>query len=196
MESIRAKEQLLYSGFVAQEVEKAASELKYTFSGIHKPTNDNDVYALSYADFVVPLVKAVQELSKKTDEVEALRKENAEVKKKSNDLEARLQKLEALLSPNNTNGNSVNVSAAYLEQNTPNPSRGTTTIRYGIPDGTSSARLTLINAKGQLLKTINLTGRGAGQVNLDTSALSTGIYNYTLWVAGREVDTKQLVITR
>jgi len=49
------------SGFVAQEVEKTAQQLGYDFSGVDAPRNEKDVYALRYADFVVPLVKAVQE---------------------------------------------------------------------------------------------------------------------------------------
>ena len=47
--------------FLAQEVEKAANESVYDFDGVHKPKNDHDLYSLSYAQFVVPLVKAVQE---------------------------------------------------------------------------------------------------------------------------------------
>ncbi len=54
---------ITYSGFIAQEVEKAAKEINYDFSGIDAPKNDKDIYGLRYAEFVVPLVKAVQELS-------------------------------------------------------------------------------------------------------------------------------------
>ena len=54
-------EKIKYSGFLAQEVEQAAKETGYDFSGLHKPNNKNDLYALSYETFVVPLVKAVQE---------------------------------------------------------------------------------------------------------------------------------------
>lgn len=50
-------------GFLAQDVEKAALELNFSFSGIDKPKNENDTYGLRYAEFTVPLVKAVQELS-------------------------------------------------------------------------------------------------------------------------------------
>jgi hypothetical protein len=57
------KEEMIYSGFVAQEVEMAAHALGYTFSGVDAPKNDKDFYGLRYAEFVVPLVKAVQELS-------------------------------------------------------------------------------------------------------------------------------------
>jgi hypothetical protein len=49
------------SGFIAQEVEQAAKELNYDFDGIYKPQNDKDTYGLGYQQFVVPLVKAVQE---------------------------------------------------------------------------------------------------------------------------------------
>ena len=66
-DSLRLKEgevlkgAMLQSGFIAQEVERAAQELGYDFSGVDKPQNDKDSYGLRYAEFVVPLVKAVQE---------------------------------------------------------------------------------------------------------------------------------------
>ncbi len=49
------------TGFIAQEVEQAAESIGYDFSGVDKPKNENDYYGLRYAEFVVPLVKAVQE---------------------------------------------------------------------------------------------------------------------------------------
>ena len=57
------KEQTRYSGFIAQEVEAAANSTDYDFSGVDAPKNDKDFYGLRYAEFVVPLVKAVQELN-------------------------------------------------------------------------------------------------------------------------------------
>ena len=58
---LNTKEKIIYSGFIAQEVEKAAREAGYDFSGVDKPKNEKDLYGLRYADFVVPLVKAIQE---------------------------------------------------------------------------------------------------------------------------------------
>jgi hypothetical protein len=49
------------SGFIAQEVEKAAIASGYNFSGIIQPKTTQEHYSLSYEAFVVPLVKAVQE---------------------------------------------------------------------------------------------------------------------------------------
>ncbi len=56
------------SGFIAQQVEAAANETGYEFSGIDAPKNDNDHYSLRYSMFVVPLVKAVQEQQQMIDE--------------------------------------------------------------------------------------------------------------------------------
>lgn len=73
----------LQSGFIAQEVEATANSINYKFSGIVKPQNDTDFYSLRYAEFVVPLVKAVQEQQKEIEAKDA----------KIVELEERLQKL-------------------------------------------------------------------------------------------------------
>ena len=78
------------SGFIAQEVEKAAIASGYNFSGIIQPKTAQEHYSLSYEAFVVPLVKAVQELS---SEVETLKKEN----KKIADLQQHLDDIKRLL---------------------------------------------------------------------------------------------------
>ncbi|MEO6405072.1 MAG: tail fiber domain-containing protein [Ferruginibacter sp.] len=62
LQALQEKEQIIYTGFIAQEVEKSAKELGFDFSGVDKARNENDTYGLRYAEFVVPLVKAVQEL--------------------------------------------------------------------------------------------------------------------------------------
>jgi hypothetical protein len=49
------------TGFIAQEVEEAAALIGFDFNGVDRPKNDMDMYGLRYAEFVVPLVKAVQE---------------------------------------------------------------------------------------------------------------------------------------
>jgi hypothetical protein len=59
---IAKKEQQLQTGFIAQDVEAVAKSLGYDFSGVDKPENAEGMYGLRYAEFVVPLVKAVQEL--------------------------------------------------------------------------------------------------------------------------------------
>src|SRR5436190_1399747 len=65
----KAKEQMRLTGFIAQEVEAAAKSVDFDFSGVDVPKNDKDLYGLRYAEFVVPLVKAVQELSAQNDKI-------------------------------------------------------------------------------------------------------------------------------
>jgi len=61
IQSRNEKTAITYTGFIAQEVEQAAQSIGYNFSGVDVPQNDNSFYGLRYAEFVVPLVKAVQE---------------------------------------------------------------------------------------------------------------------------------------
>lgn len=81
-------EKIRFSGFIAQDVEAAARQLNYDFSGVIPPANNKDLYSVRYSDFVVPLVKAVQEQQQQIDD---LKNENA-------DLLRRLQAIEAKLS--------------------------------------------------------------------------------------------------
>ncbi len=73
------KEEKTYTGFIAQDVENAAEACNFNFSGIIKPANEKDHYNLSYAEFVVPLVKAIQE---QQEEIEKLKKQIEELKNK------------------------------------------------------------------------------------------------------------------
>jgi autotransporter adhesin len=59
LESEQAK--VVKTGFIAQEVESAANQIGFNFDAVKKPQSDDGYYSLSYAQFVVPLVKACQE---------------------------------------------------------------------------------------------------------------------------------------
>ncbi|MDR1120364.1 MAG: hypothetical protein LBM08_05560 [Dysgonamonadaceae bacterium] len=64
-----AKEKRIQTGFVAQDVEEVAQSIGYDFSGVD--VDETGIYGLRYAEFVVPLVKAVQELSEQNDRLQA-----------------------------------------------------------------------------------------------------------------------------
>ncbi len=49
------------SGFIAQEVDAAVKQTGFSFSGVDAPATPQGLYSLRYADFVVPIVKAMQE---------------------------------------------------------------------------------------------------------------------------------------
>lgn len=60
-------EKILCTGLIAQEVDSAAQQIGYDFQGVYKPQNAKDIYGLDYTKFVMPLIKAVQELSSTVD---------------------------------------------------------------------------------------------------------------------------------
>ncbi len=55
------KEKIVYSGFIAQDVEKAAQSIGYDFSGVDAPENGKGAYGLRYAEFVVPFRSYTEE---------------------------------------------------------------------------------------------------------------------------------------
>jgi trimeric autotransporter adhesin len=89
-EAERLKAAEVQIGFIAQEVEKAATEINFDFHGVSAPKNTDSHYSLRYAEFVVPLVKAVQEqqqiISSQNEVIEIL-------KERLNAIERKLTKL-------------------------------------------------------------------------------------------------------
>ncbi|HUC82395.1 MAG TPA: tail fiber domain-containing protein [Flavisolibacter sp.] len=90
LQALTAKEQVRYTGFIAQEVEAAAKALGFEFSGVDAPKNENDTYGLRYAEFVVPLVKAIQEqqaqIAQKEERIQQLELAVEEMKKQQKEL--------------------------------------------------------------------------------------------------------------
>jgi len=86
-QAISEKESVLQTGFIAQEVETAAKQVGFDFSGIDKPKNDSDYYGLRYAEFVVPLVKAMQE---QQEMIETLKQQNKALENRLKAIEAKL----------------------------------------------------------------------------------------------------------
>jgi hypothetical protein len=88
------KDQIRYTGFIAQEVEAAARQAGYDFSGVDVPQNADGLYGLRYAEFTVPLVKAVQEQQAM---IERLQVENSALKAQLNTQAILLQQITAAL---------------------------------------------------------------------------------------------------
>jgi len=103
------KTSIRYTGFIAQEVEQAAQAAHFNFSGVQIPKDqEKELYGIRYAEFVVPLVKATQELNQKIEKqekiiakqqllIEQLSKKNkefADLKAALDTMNARLQAVE------------------------------------------------------------------------------------------------------
>lgn len=170
--------QIVQTGFIAQEVAEAAKEAKYDFNGVHVPESNTDNYSLSYEKMVVPLVKAVQELAAQNEE---LRKE--------------IEKLKAM-AQDKASGPVVTVSSATLSQNTPNPANSNTVIKYSLPANIQSAQLIITGERGEKLKEIILNKETSGAVNINTANMNPGTYQCALYVNGSLVAVKQMLVAR
>ncbi len=190
---MNAKEKILYTGFVAQEVEAAAKKLNYDFSGVHHPENDKDLYGLSYSEFVVPLVKAVQELSKQND---SLKNELASMHNDIAQLKSVVLNGTHTGTPVDATSQTVILSSAALLQNVPNPFGNSTTISYTLPVSYSKASVVITDKSGKTLKTVSLNGSNWGSMQVETSTLAAGSYQYSLMVDGKLMDTKQMLLAR
>ncbi len=191
-----------YTGFLAQDVDKAAQSVGYDFSGIDKPEDDSkSTWGLRYSDFVVPLVKAVQELSKQNDE---LFKKNDELSKQNDYLLQQIEEIKNMITaksntkPENTTTQQAVLSSivSSLSQNIPNPFNNYTVIRYEVPPQSKQAVINITTADGKIVKLVNLSAKDNGQLNLQTAELAAGTYRYSLIVDGKLIDTKTMVLIK
>jgi len=166
---------IIYNGFVAQEVELAAKELNFDFSGVDNPGTKDGLYGLRYDNFISPLVKAVQELNAKNDE-----------------LQSQIDELKALIAKS-LNGGPATSSTAYLKQNAPNPFNSNTVIQYYIPDNAGHAQIRITDVNGRVIKTFN-AAKGEGRIDIRSGELAAGNYSYTLFVDNKMADTKQMLL--
>ncbi|HWY38338.1 MAG TPA: tail fiber domain-containing protein [Bacteroidia bacterium] len=190
---------IVHSGFIAQEVEQAAKAVGYNNTIVHAPENSNDLYALSYAEFVVPLVKAVQELSKTTDSLTT-------IVHKQDSLNKELKKQIAncctangtALGTSNSNVQSAGSNgqlSAVLYQNIPNPFNQTTNIKCFIPDGSKNASLLIFDMNGTLKRSVAINQRAEANITINAKELIAGMYYYSLIIDGNEIDTKKMILT-
>jgi hypothetical protein len=91
-----------YTGFIAQEVEAAMRESGYNFTGIDIPKGENEVYALRYTEFIMPMVKAIQEQQEMIEllqvELESAQNREASIKRTNEEMRDRLAALEKMMS--------------------------------------------------------------------------------------------------
>lgn len=202
---------IIHSGFIAQEVEAAALLVGFTSSIVSTPDNSADPYALNYAEIVVPLVKAVQELSKGADSTQAAASVKDSINESKldalqNQVNQLLETLNACCSlnhsmqtnDNSNSGSSIDVNlkdgqSVILEQNVPNPFAEQTTINYFLPENVVKAQMLFYNVSGKLIQSVDLNGKGKGSINVFAQDLSNGTYTYTIVVDGKIMETKKMV---
>jgi hypothetical protein len=155
----------------------------------------------------VPLVKAVQELDEnQKSEVKSQNEKITALQKENNELKERLTKLETIIYnqqsitnnqiSSNLSTRQAGISSASLEQNIPNPFNHTTAINYTLPQQYLSAKIIVYDEAGKTIKSINLSGTGKGSMNFSAPFRAGASYQYSLYVDGRLMGTKQMILSK
>ena len=110
------------------------------------------------------------------------------------DLIARVEALEDCECTLSTEDFTANPDRAYLLQNIPNPFDNTTSIGYFVPFNHSRANIVISTVTGQILDNIQLSRFGQGEISVDKNRMSAAIYFYTLFVDGKKIDTKRMMV--
>ncbi len=111
--------QLRFTGLIAAEVDSVANTLHYNFRGVDK---NGTTWGLRYAEFVMPLIKAVQELSKENNDdskqIDSLKQSNRVLNDKLDILVYKINQMQSVISQSNSFSSSMQ---AVINNNTDQP---------------------------------------------------------------------------
>ncbi len=141
----------------------------------------------------VSLAPLLDELSGLVSDLQA---ENAAQQAQIDDLIIRMQiREECACDPAlGLDDNNLDPNRAYLLQNIPNPFDNTTTVGYFVPYSNGKANIVISNMAGQIINNIQLSKFGAGSISVNKSRMATATYMYTLFVDGKRIDTKRMLV--
>lgn len=165
-------------GFIAQELEAVIPEVVTTRHDGYK--------AVAYQNLTSVLVEGIKE-------------QQVIIEAQNERLDRLEAQVKALMEVNNVSPSDVaefEVHATLgLDQNIPNPFSDETIVNYTLPQDVSQAQLMVFNLRGELVKRVELDIKGNGSMSIAARELSAGMYLYSLFADGKEIDTKRMVIT-
>lgn len=161
-------------GLLAQELQRIYPEL------VHK--GQDGYLGINYVELVPILIRSIQELKAELDEV----------KGNSSRMEARSASLE---DETITNILSSTVHRNVLYQNTPNPFKERTTIRFNLAENAQNSSICIFDMTGKMLKKFPISS-DMESVSVGGYELGEGMFLYSLIVNGQVIDTKRMVISK
>ncbi len=133
--------------------------------------------AVNYVELVPLLIRSIQELKQELDAVKG----------------------ESKAMTRSINNESADFSAAatgnVLYQNTPNPFKEQTVIRFSLADNVQEASISIFDMTGKTIKKQPISS-GDSSVSVNGWELGEGMFLYSLIVNGQVIDTKRMVISR
>ena len=188
-----------FIGVIAQRMQRIAPYTVGTFTHqdtLGKRTDylDYNAGALTYA-----LVNAVkeqqQQIEQKEAAIQAIRTDNENLRRELTEIRVLLERGNVSGPPKASGEPTEGADGTALWQNQPNPTDGSTVIRYRVPQAAGRAQIKLFSVTGQQLHTFELT-RGRGQVTVPAKLLPAGTYVYHLLVDGQRRESRKLVQIR
>ena len=139
--------------------------------------NGQDGYIeVNYVELVPILIRSIQELKQELDNV------------KGGNGDMMMSRSAATVVSTINAGN-------ILYQNTPNPFKEQTTIRFSLVDDAKNASICIFDMSGKLLKKLPISS-GETNVSINGWELGEGMFLYTLIVNGQEIDTKHMILSK
>ena len=164
--------------FVAKEKAKrhfgiSAQELQQLFPNLVEEGQDGYL-AVNYIELVPVLIRSIQELKQELDETK-----NPE---------------------NGTRGTTdikkdTFANKCVLYQNSPNPFKENTVIRFKLADDVRDAAICIFDMTGKTIKKLPISS-GMESVSVGGYEIGEGMFLYSLIVNGQEIDTKKMVISK
>mgnify|MGYP002625551704 CR=1 FL=1 len=154
----------------ADRLEEAFPDLVYV--------NKEGSKVINYMEMIPLLVQSINELS---EEIAKL-KQVSEVK--ANAATRGTTNIEDTLIPQNK-----------LYQNTPNPFKEQTIIRFSLTDDAKDAAICIFDMTGKTIKKLPVSS-GMDSVSVGGYELGEGMFLYSLIVNGQEIDTKKMIISK
>lgn len=163
-------------GLIAQDLQKVYPEL------VDK--DSSGYYSVDYIGLIPVMIEALKELDS------IIEVQNTQI----NDLIVRLGNS----TPKKIGASQETDILTYpvLDQNIPNPFNTATTIGFSLPASTITASVYVYNMNGVQLKSYPIDQRGKGNITIQGSEFSAGMYLYALIADDKVIDTKRMILTK
>ena len=192
------------NGFIAQEVEKVLPELvKTNFDKSMDEKNPMEYKSINYIGMIPVLTEAIKEQQTQIENRDSIifhqQLQIDALMNKMNQFENVLsQCCSSYQSSGSTNSFPLGEGkdGASLEQNVPNPFNQFSFIKYFAPSISKQIEIVVSDLNGRVVKTFSNLNNGFGTVNISAGTFAAGTYQYTLFIEGNKIDSKQMVIVK
>lgn len=140
--------------------------------------NKDGTKVINYVEMIPLLVQSINELNEKIEVLEG---------------QASGRKAAAARGTTGIDNSSINQNKLY--QNTPNPFKETTTIRFTLADDARDAYICIFDMTGKPVKKLPITV-GMDSISFGGYEIGEGMFLYSLIINGQEIDTKRMIITK